>query len=127
MERRRPAYELTLENRHNYLYAHVEGDVSRPGVAVEYLKRITDACRKAQCSRVIIDKDVPREFGVWDIFFVATRFPKLGVEATKIAVVDKGMLSSNRTEFSVVVGKRPGLDVHIFKTVPEAEEWVLTS
>ena len=118
-------YELTVEHRKGYVYARVRGNVSRPEITIDYLTDITDACRKVQCTKVVIEKEIPRAFAVWDIFFVATQFPRFTYELTKVAVVDKRMARFERREFSVVAGSKPGLDVHVFTNVQEAEAWVL--
>ena len=122
----RPAkpYELKFEERPAYLYVRVDGREPRPGAAVDYLKEITSVCRRNECRRVVIEKHVPGQLGVWDIFSVATKFPLMGSKLTKIAVVDKHLKRSERNEFSVMVGRESGLDLHVFTSVSEAENWV---
>ena len=125
MTSRKSDYELTVEHRKGYVYALVRGNVSRPEITIDYLTEITDACRKVQCTKVVIEKEIPRAFAVWDIFFVATQFPRFTYELTKVAVVDKRMARFERREFSVVAGNKPGLDVHVFTNVAEAEDWIM--
>ena len=118
-------YELMVEQRPRYLYAHVKSKSSLPAMTVEYLKEITERCRETQCNRVVIDNEVPKAFWVWDIFPVATRFPRMGSECTKVAIVDQFADRIENEEFSVLVGSRCGVDVHVFNNLAEAESWVL--
>ena len=119
-------YELKFEERNKYLYVRVEGRRSvEPSLAAEYLREITSQCRRHDCSKVVIEKHVAGRLGVWDIFSVATRFPLMGSQLTKIAVVDKHLERSQRREFSVMVGRESGLDLHVFTNVADAEHWVL--
>lgn len=118
-------YEISFEKRPAYLYVRVEGRTARPSPAAEYLREITNQCRRNNCRRVIIEKRVPGRLAVWDVFSVATAFPQLGSELTKIAVVDKHVDRSQRKEFSVMVGRESGLDLHVFTNVSEAEDWVV--
>ena len=118
-------YEISFEKRPAYLYVRVEGRTARPSRATEYLREITNQCRRNNCRRVVIEKRVPGSLAVWDVFSVATEFPQLGSELTKIAVVDKHLDRSQRKEFSVMVGRESGLDLHVFTNVSEAENWVV--
>jgi hypothetical protein len=123
-EPKRKSYELTVDNRNDYLYARVSGNALPQETAVGYLQEIAHACGQYQCTKVVIERDVPRHFAVWDTFFVATQFPRFGVELTKVAVVDKTLKADERNEFSVMIGRKPGLDLHLFKTITEAEKWI---
>jgi hypothetical protein len=117
-------YRLKFEERPSYLYVRVEGLEPRPSKAVDYLRDITSACQRNDCRRVVIEKNVSGRLAVWDIFSVATRFPLMGSKLTKIAVVDEHLQRSERSEFSVMVGRESGLDLHVFTNVAEAESWV---
>ena len=118
-------YKLKFEERPSYLYVRVEGSERRPSRAADYLKEITSECRRSDCSRVVIEKHVLGRLAMWDIFSVATGFPLMGSKLTKIAVVDEHLKRSERNEFSVMVGRESGLDLHVFTNVAEAENWVL--
>lgn len=117
-------YRVRVEKRPDYLYAQVSGNALGRDTTVEYLREITEACRRYQCTNVIIDNTMPPSFAISDLFFVATRFPRFGVELTKVAIVDKELQTSDRDEFSVMVGRKAGLDVHIFSNIRQAEKWI---
>ena len=119
-------YELKIENRPHYLYALVKSDSSRPTIARDYLKDITDKCRENRCTRLVIENQLPQTFWVWDLFAVATQFPSLGIECTKVAIIDK-LAPVKNEEFSVVVGRQCGLDVHVFTDLRAAEMWLLAA
>ena len=118
-------YELKFEKRPSYLYVRVEGGDRQVGKASDYLRDITSQCRRSDCNRVVIEKQVPGRLAVWDVFSVATRFPLMGSKLTKVAIVDKHLPRSERKQFSVMVGRKSGLDLHVFTNVSEAENWML--
>ncbi len=119
-------YELSFEKRQQYLYAFVQSDSSLPTVAPEYLKDIAKKCTETRCTRVMIENALPQSFWVWDMFEVATYFPQMGIECTKVAIVDK-FAPIEKEEFVVIVGKECGLDVHVFSELPDAEHWLIDS
>ena len=114
-----------IEKRPSYLYAHVKSNSSHAAITNEYLKEITEKCRETQCNRVVIDNEIPKAFWVWDIFSVATQFPRMGSECTKVAIVDHFADRIEKKEFSVVVGSKCGVAVHVFNNLAEAERWVV--
>ena len=117
-------YELKMEKRQHYLYARVKSDSPRPTIARDYLKDITRKFRETDCRRLVIENDLPQSFWVWDMFAVATQFPNIGIECTKVAIIDKFAPIENEV-FSVVTGKESGLDVHVFTDLASAEHWLL--
>ncbi len=117
-------YDLTLENRKQYLYASVHSDSTQPIDGREYLKDIAKNCAKTQCTRLVIENDLLQSFKVWDMFAVATHFPKIGVECTKVAVIDK-FAPIVKKKFSIVVGRECGIDVQVFTDLTGAERWLL--
>ena len=119
------SYELMVEQRPSYLYAHVKSASVRPAMTSDYLKEIIEKCRETHCNRVVIDNDVPKAFWVWDIFPVSMRFPGIGRECTKVAVVDQFADPIENEEFSVLVGNKCGVDLHVFDNLAAAERWVV--
>ena len=117
-------YELRFEKRNRYLYAFIRSDSSRPTVAPEYLKEIAKKCTETQCSKIMIENALSQSFWVWDMFAVATCFPQMGIECTKVAIVDN-FAPIEKEEFAVIVGRECGLDVHVFSDLPDAEQWLL--
>ena len=124
MKSRKP-YKLELEKRPDYLYAHVRSDSNRPTIASQYLREITQKCRESQCTKLIIENDVPKAFWVWDIFSVAMQFPLMGIECTRVAVVDNYPSKIETVEFAVVVGANCGLNLHVFTNFSKAEDWLM--
>lgn len=120
------AFELFFENRHSYVYAYVHSNSDQPVLAREYLKDIAQKCTEMQCSRLVIDNGLPQSFLVWDMFPLVTFFPKIGIECTKVAIIDK-FAPIVQKEFSVVVGRDCGLEVHVFTELHAAESWLLDS
>ena len=118
-------YELSVEQRPSYLYAHVKSTCSTPKMSLEYLTDITEKCREAQCNKIVIDNEVPKAFWVWDIFSVAVRFPWMGRGCTKVAIVDRFADPIENEEFTVLVGHKCGVDVHVFNNLAEAVCWII--
>lgn len=119
-------YKLTLEDKRSYLYAHVIGH-AKPGYeASAYLRTIAEHCVRSECPAILIKKDTPEPFAIWDTFAMAPKLAKAASPGIKIAVVDPATDNPPKPTLSVIVGTTSGMDVHIFTNTPEAEHWLLT-
>lgn len=120
-------FNLWVENRDGYLYAHVSvRPLPHPPVisSREYLEDIAKECVTYRGSKILIEKHTPEPFIVWDVFLLAPKLATSGQVSFKIAVVDKGGEPQTKTTLTVMVGKYCGLDVRVFNDIAEAENWL---
>ena len=118
-------FDLSVEKRDSYIYARVEGEIVPPRVCLKYLPAIAVHCREYNCQAILIEKQTPELFDVWDTAVVAGAFVYLGHDHIKIAVVEKGGPLPEQTKLEVVVGRQFAFDVRLFTDLTDAERWLL--
>jgi hypothetical protein len=119
-------YELSFEDREDYLYAAVISNDERSRFATgDYIGEIGRACRRMGCVRLLIDKVVPNTLWLWDSIFVLNSFPKLGLRDIKVAIVDESARIFDPKGFAVNVGVTPAVDMHVASDLDTAERWLL--
>jgi len=88
-------YELKFEKRDNYLYALVRAkDIDRD-TAVDYLGRIADRCEDLECSKVLIERDIPVMLSDSDLYFTTNDFLRM-LDGVKVASTTRISRSSRR-------------------------------
>jgi hypothetical protein len=118
-------YQLTIEQKPTFLHATVTGQNSRATV-MQYLKEILDECRARNCFRVLIEERLegPR-LGTTDVFRIASDEGRMALGIVKaIAYVDVNA-QGDLMQFAETVATNRGLRLHVFRTVPEAEKWLV--
>lgn len=117
-------YELTIVQKPGYLHGTVTGQNSLENVAA-YLRQGLQECVARGCTHALIEAQLqgPR-LPLWDIFEIASEHSKLDMGVFKsIAYVDAKAPVALLTFIQHVTGNR-GLPLRVFKSVPEAEQWL---
>jgi len=120
------SYKLTLTEKHSYVVARVTGHVNPGQDSVAYLKTIAEHCVRHGCPAILIDKDTPEPFAIWDTFAMASRLATVAAPSIKIAVVNNAPDLPGEPPLSIMVGSNRGMDVHMFTNTPDAKHWLLT-
>jgi hypothetical protein len=118
-------YELTLEMRPGYLYAHVRSETTSQAIAVGYLHEIIDRCKKLDRSRLLLERDIPATLGEDEVYFSGTDFAHTGLEDIKIAVIDHRPENAEHLELAILVQNNRGANIQLFDNADEAEAWLL--
>jgi hypothetical protein len=117
------SYELTFEQRSDYIHARVTGSNSRETVAL-YMEEILRECQARDCFRVLIEERLagPR-LQAMDVFTISAEgsMKVLGIFEA-IAYVDEAM--DELRDFVETVAVNRGLPIAVFATVAEAEAWL---
>jgi hypothetical protein len=117
------AYNVTFEQRSDFLHARVSGTNSRESV-VGYMEDVLQECKKRDCFRVLIEERLegPR-LQAMDVFTISSEgsMKVLGIFEA-IAYVDEAM--GELREFVETVAVNRGLPMAAFATVAEAEGWL---
>ncbi len=93
--------------------------------AAPYLGPIAEHCLRLACSAILIEKNTPEPFAVWDTFAVAPKLAAVGTRCIKIAVVEKGTEPRAQRKLSVMLGRNCGLDVRVFTHTSDAKDWLM--
>jgi hypothetical protein len=118
-------YTLTVYDKPGYLHIVVEGQNSRENVA-RYLADIAKECKARNCSSVLIEERLegPR-LGTMDVFSISSEGSQEAVGVfNKIAYVDI-YAEGDTMKFAETVATNRGVPVSVFRTVADAESWLL--
>ena len=118
------SFELTFEDRDNYLYAHVTGRNSAENV-VAYMHRVREECAKRDCHSILIDENLegPR-LDMMAIFALVTGgTPEALGFFDAIAYVD-AQQDFEAVKFAETVALNRGIPVAAFGSVEDAENWI---
>jgi hypothetical protein len=118
-------YQLTIEQKPGFLHATVTGDNSRATVT-QYLADVLVECRTRNSFRVLVEERLegPR-LGTTDVFRIASDEGRKALGIVKaIAYVDVNA-QGDLMQFAETVARNRGVRMRVFRTVPEAERWLV--
>lgn len=119
------SYDLTISKKQNYLHAKVQGQNSEENVT-RYLEEVVQACKDAECRRLLIEEQLegPR-LGAFSVFEIALEgsLKTIGLFSA-IAYVDI-RAEGDSMLFTETAAVNRGLPIRAFRTVTEAEEWLV--
>lgn len=118
-------YELTFEQRPEYLYAHLQAEATDVDKAVRYWQNIVDKCRELDFKRLLVVQEIPGGLSVTDTFLLATKVAAMGINGIKLAFVDPETHLYETHQFGQMAAGNRGVWVEVFTTIPEAENWLL--
>ena len=118
------SFELTFEDRDNYLYVHVTGPNS-PENVVAYMHRVREECAKRDCHRILIEEnlDGPRLHMMEMFALVTGGTPEALGFFDAIAYVDVQQ-DFEAIKFAETVAVNRGIPVAVFGSVEDAENWI---
>ncbi len=119
------AYKLRFENRPGYLYAYVEGSKDSFEISKQYWMEVAAECRRTDCSRVLVEEDIPEAISMGEAYELATEIPTLGFSRIKIAFVDRYADQVELNQFAELVATNRGVNGRFFTQFDEAENWLL--
>lgn len=120
------SYTLTVENKTNYLHVTVEGKNSSENV-LKYLAEVQDKCLQHKCPNVLIEEHLTgpglSTFTIYDVIAEASQ--RVHPNIFHIAYVDLNPEHNMRDlKFAENVAVNRSVNVKIFSTVTEAEQWL---
>lgn len=120
------SYQLTIDKKSEYWHFRVTGP-NTPEVVRAYLADVYYACAQGECTSILVEENLSgKGLGLFDIFEVVTE----GSEKTwpyirRIAFVDVNPdHSSHDMKFAETVAVNRGVNVHVFRSVAEAQAWL---
>ena len=124
----RQKYRLNFSQEQTHVVAKVEGlPEPRPAHDPCYLTKIAEHCFRCGCSAILIDKQTPDPFEVWDAVPAATTLGGIGLPDVRVAVVEAVVDPPPQRQLAVAIGKHQKLHIRIFTETTEAEEWLLSN
>jgi hypothetical protein len=117
-------YELSFEERSDYLYAHVRAEHVMVETVIEYLNKMADKCGELGYNRLMIDRDVPVTLSTVDMFAaVADITPRMVGRRT--VLIDRDAEHQAAWDFARMVSNNRGGQFAVMTSVPEGEAWLL--
>lgn len=121
-----PSYELSFEQREQYLFAHVKAPTIDQNSALAYLTEVFEECKRTNSRRLLIVRDIPEMLSDGTLFFVTAEFQRM-IGSIRTAFVNPYISNEDAFKFAITVGTNRGANYRLFKSVPEAEEWLLSN
>jgi hypothetical protein len=121
------AYKLTFDRKPAYLHVKVTGDNS-PESVMGYLEEMYRACSSEESAHLLIEEDLQGpSIAVSDVFaIVSERSKRMPPGVKKLAYVDlNSQHDFSRMQFAETVAVNRGVNMRLFKSLKEAEEWLL--
>ncbi len=119
------SYSVTHETRTGYLYVCVQGETNSLAIAREYWSEFNELCRQTESDRILVEKDIPQNLEISELFTLGTEIAAMGFKDVKVALYDPHTLQSTN-EFGEMVTTTRGMDLKTFKTAAAAETWLLS-
>lgn len=115
-------YKIKLENRGEYLYALVGGEMLTPEIAKLYWDEIAEKCSAAEKSKILIEKDFAQSVSAPEMLEMGAYLGKI-LAGKKIAFIDRH-INASVNELGKVVARNQGVIMRIFNNIEEAEKWI---
>ena len=117
-------YELTLDERPDYLHATVRGDRT-PDNCMRFLVEAYEACVRSGRSALLLELRLTgHALGTPKIFEVISARSAEGMKLRKIAYVDIAPGSPEKPLFAETVARNRGVNVRLFPDIAAADRWL---
>ena len=116
-------YELVIEQRPDYLKVTLRAEQLTLDAAQEYFRRVGEAAEKAGCTRIMIERDVPKTLDYTDYVLSADAFIS-GLLRKRVAFVNRHPAIHEDLRFAIMTSNNRGANYGLFDTIEAAEEWL---
>lgn len=117
-------YTIELEDRGEYLYALVSGELLTPDIARLYWDEIAKSCFKLGKSKILIEKDFSQSVSPPEMLEMGVYLGKI-LLGKKIAFFDR-YKNESINELGKVVARNQGVIMRIFENAEDAKKWLIT-
>lgn len=118
-------YQLTFEQRPEYLYAYITGDRDSYEISRGFWLEIAEMSQNTGYKKVLIEEDIPEAVSISDMYRLATELPQMGFYGVRVAFMDRYAEQNDLNEFGELVAVNRGMMGKIFNDINAAEEWLL--
>lgn len=124
MQESETSYELTFEERPQYLYAHIVAEEMEYEAAQEYLLEIAKELDRLAQKHLMIYRDVPHVMARGQLFFTAANLAET-LYQIKVAFVNRYPELDEALNFAALTANNRGANFRVFRNVETAERWLL--
>jgi len=119
-------YNISFENRGQYLYVYVSGEHDNYAISRRYWQEVAAECARINAVKVLIEEDIPEDVSMGEMYQLASELPQLGFIGIRIAFVDRYIEQQDLNHFGELVANNRGLNAKVFNDVTEAEKWLVS-
>ena len=123
METSPKGYELTFEERPEYLHARIAAQKLDRNAALDYLSEISMKCASTRCKQMLLERDIPAMAADADLFDTIKDFVKMG-SGIRIAFVNRHVPIVEAMKRVAEFGE--GADFKYFDDASEAQQWLVS-
>lgn len=116
---------LTFEHRETYLYALVTGEDSYENCLSSWTQ-ITEKVKAFGLNRVLVHEELTGRITEGELFSLLQEIIPLGI-GIRIAFFDPDIKHEAFNLLGGLVAQNRGIDVQMFKSLEEAEQWITES
>ena len=118
------SYELSFDERPDYLYALIKSETIDRERAIQYLSEVAARCKELEVTSLLLERDIPVMLPDADLFFTTQDFVKMSA-GVRIAFVNTHITNDEAMKFAIMIGTNRGARFDVFNTVEAAERWLL--
>jgi hypothetical protein len=120
-------YNFSVEQKPAYVHATVSGDLSRPN-ARQFLVDAYQACIDRNVSSLLLEVAFTGGLSLGEVCSVIRERSLDGSNLERIAYVDTNPdFQRDMAEFAELVAQNRDVNVRLFRTLSEAEQWLQSS
>jgi hypothetical protein len=119
-------YQISFEQRPEYLYVYVEGEHDSYAISHAYWTEVAEECRNRGTKRVMVDENISEGVSVAEMFQIAAELPEI-LSGIALAFVDRHADQADLNEFGELVAQNRGVIGRFFVDVETAERWLLAT
>lgn len=117
-------YQLTFTVHPEYLYANLTGDTISVQIIRDYISEIVAMCETSGKRRILLYRDIPAVLPGFEVFQTVNESLR-ALMGKKLALVNPHEAIEPEVDFGMTVGQNRGGNYRSFKTVADAEAWLL--
>ena len=118
-------YTIKLDDRREYLYAFVSGEILTPEIAKQYWDEIANKAFEIRQTKIMIEKDFAQSVSAAEMLEMGTYLGGI-LSTKKIAFLDRhGNVAINNLGQKIALNR--GVNMKVFENIEDAEEWLKAS
>lgn len=118
-------YHIKLEDRGEYLYALVGGEILTPDIAKLYWDEIAEKCFSLEKSKIMIEKDFKKSVSAPEMLEMGVYLGSI-LANKKIAFLDR-YKNESINELGKKIARNRGVIMRLFDNAGEAEDWLIST
>jgi hypothetical protein len=118
-------YEIDLQDRGDYLYAHVSGEKLNAAISASYWNEIAETCFELGRNKILIEKEFKDSVSAAEMLEMSSYLGQL-LATRRIAFVDR-FGHEDINELGKKLARNRDVMLQIFHNTREAEQWLLAN